>query len=58
MNEEEVRELRVKIYGPISDQSWEAVRDGWMRGDSVKWLQERILIPLPDRPCTCKKKRS
>lgn len=39
-NEFDVRELRDLVFEvPASDECWAACRQGWMRPDSVAWLQ-------------------
>jgi hypothetical protein len=39
--EDEVRELRDKVYGPQTDKEWEQCKHNWMRPDSVEWLREK-----------------
>lgn len=41
LSESAVRKLRAAIYGELPDESWEKVRDKWMKPDNVKWLQEQ-----------------
>lgn len=30
-SEKQIRQMRAAIYGDLSDESWEKVRDNWMR---------------------------
>jgi hypothetical protein len=39
--EDEVRELRDKVYGPQTDNEWEQCKHNWLRPDSVEWLREK-----------------
>lgn len=35
--EQEARRLRERIYGPISDEQWNSVKDNWTK--DVGWLR-------------------
>lgn len=39
-SEAQVRELRERIYGPITDASWECVKANWLKPENVRWLQQ------------------
>jgi len=41
MEENVVREMRDAVYGPQTDNNWEACRENWMRTDSIRWLRSR-----------------
>jgi hypothetical protein len=36
--EAEVRQLRANIYGEVSDESWNKVKENWMKPSELKWL--------------------
>lgn len=49
MKEAEVRALRALVFGKdCTDGNWDAVKNYWMRADSIEWLKEKAKRPLKD----------
>lgn len=43
--EQQVRTMRCTVYGEVSDDAWESVRDKWMTPENVAWLKEHSQRP-------------
>lgn len=41
--ESEVRRLRNRVFlNPISDESWEQIKQNWMEPKQIEWLRDQV----------------